>query len=122
MTGHKSASLEVSTTMSFGKVSAMSSFNSVTDSPSCREVRSPSTPRPKASTWPHDLGAARGALSMVWTMLSRWSSGRSRRSSRRRHHDRRKDVVQVVSHAAGERADALHALRTQHLRLEFFDR
>ena len=34
------------------------------------------------------------------------------------HQDRRQDIVQVVGNAAGQRADALEALRAEELRLE----
>src|SRR5947209_952854 len=36
------------------------------------------------------------------------------------HQDRREHVVEVVRDAAGERADTLHALRAEKLRLHFF--
>ena len=36
------------------------------------------------------------------------------------HHDRSEDVVQVMGNAAGQRADALHALGPKELLLELF--
>ena len=67
---------------------------------------------------PHHVGAARGALVDHRDRGDRLRIARLRPQQIGAHQDRREHVVEIVGDAAGERADALHALGAQEVRLE----
>ena len=104
--------------MFLGKVSLMMFSMSLSRCLGWTSTRSPSMPRAKESTC-RTMSAPRLALT---SMVSRMTLGlrivRHRLEQLDRHHDRGEDVVQVVRDAAGQRADAFHALRAQELRLD----
>ena len=84
----------------------------------CTETRSPSAPLAKVKQLAHHLGAALGAgldhveqLGLFRVLFLEHAHA---------HEHRRQCVVQIVRHAAGQRAQALQPLRAQLLALRRF--